>query len=280
MCRFFFGGTMQPLTSTLLNQIMDIARQAGEHLKGFYARSVEVQMKADHTPVTEADLFVSQFVIEKLQEITPNLPILSEEGKKIPLANRSNWQEYWLIDPLDGTQQFINRTDQFSVVIGLVQNNRPVLGVIHSPILNKTYYAVKGQGAFLIENGKVQNLGKICKKSGENHRLQITIGSAKTEDITPHILPPYSADFFRYGSCSLKAGLVAEGKMDCYIRLGDTGEWDTAVPEILLAECDGEIFDLRFSPLTYNQRETFINPPFIMVGNKQHDWRTVFYFDE
>lgn len=269
---------MLQLNSTLLEQIIEIAKQAGEHLKAFYARKVDVHIKADHTPVTEADLFVSQFVIEQLQKLTPEVPILSEEGAKIPLLERKKWQEYWLIDPLDGTQQFINRTDQFSVVIGLVQNNCPVLGIIHSPILGKTYFAVKGQGAFLSENGEVKNLSEICKKSGENHRLQITIGSAKTENITPHILPPYSADFFRYGSCSLKAGLVAEGKMDCYIRLGDTGEWDTAVPEILLAECGGDIFDFSFSPLTYNQRETFINPPFIMVGNKQHNWQTVFNF--
>lgn len=280
MCRFFFGGTMQPLTSTLLDQIIDIAKQSGEHLKGFYARSVEVQMKADRTPVTEADLFVSQFVIEKLQEITPNVPILSEEGKKLPLAARRDWQEFWIIDPLDGTQQFINHTDQFSVVIGLIQHNRPVLGVIHSPILNKTYFAAKGQGAFLIENGQLQNLSEIGKKLDENYRLHITIGSAKTEIIEQALIPPYSAEYFRYGSCSLKAGLVAEGRMDCYIRLGDTGEWDTAVPEILLAECGGKIFDLRFSPLTYNQRETFINPPFIMVGNKQYNWRTIFQFDE
>lgn len=275
---FLSGGFMQQLNQTLLDQVLHIAQQAGEHLKRFYACAVEVQIKADHTPVTEADLFVSQFVIEQLQQLTPNIPILSEEGQKIPLSERSQWQEYWLIDPLDGTQQFIDRTDQFSVVIGLVQHNRPVLGVIHSPILNKTYFALKGQGAFLLENGIRTHLSGICKKLPEKHRLQITIGSVNTQKIEPAILPPYQANFTRFGSCSLKAGLVAEGKADCYIRLGATGEWDTAVPEILLAECGGEIFDLNFLPLTYNQRETFINPPFIMVGNKQYNWQQVFAF--
>lgn len=270
---------MLQLTSTLLEQVLDIAKQAGEHLKTFYARSVEVKIKADHTPVTEADLFVSQFVIEQLQQLTPNIPILSEEGQKIPLSERSQWQEYWLIDPLDGTQQFIDRTDQFSVVIGLVQHNRPVLGVIHSPLLAKTYFAQKGQGAFLFENGSLSNLSQLCKKLPENHRLHITLGSANTAKITSAILPPYQAEFSRYGSCSLKAGLVAEGKADCYIRLGATGEWDTAVPDILLSECGGKIFDLQFNSLTYNQRETFINPPFIMVGKSQHNWQQVFSFE-
>lgn len=269
---------MLQLNQTLLEQIIDIAKQAGEHLKQFYARSVEVQIKADQTPVTEADLFVSQFVIEQLQKLTPNVPILSEEGQKIPLAERSQWQEYWLIDPLDGTQQFINRTDQFSVVIGLVQHNRPVLGVIHAPILDKTYFALKGQGAFLIEQAQQYDLHQFGKKSVEDHRLQITVGSANTELIDQSLISPYQANYSHYGSCSLKAGLVAEGKADCYICLGDTGEWDTAVPEILLAECGGAIFNLQFSPLTYNQRETFINPPFIMVGNAQHSWHNVFSF--
>lgn len=269
---------MQQLNHVLLNQIIAIAGEAGEHLKRFYARTVEVQIKPDHTPVTEADLFVSQFVIEKLQQLTPTVPILSEEGAKIPLSERQHWQEYWLIDPLDGTQQFINRTDQFSVVIGLIQQNRPVLGVIHAPMLNKTYFAIDGQGAFLQENGETRLLVSR-PKTAESHCLCMAVGSPLTDKISHSVQPPYQINYIQYGSCSLKAGLVAEGKADGYIRLGETGEWDTAVPEVILRETGGKITDLMFQSLSYNQRESFINPPFIMVGDKTRDWQQIFRFD-
>lgn len=270
---------MQQLNQQLLENVLAIAQQAGEHLKAFYARSVEVQIKADHTPVTEADLFVSQFVIEQLQQLTPHIPVISEEEQKRPLTERESWQEYWIIDPLDGTQQFIDRTDQFSVVIGLVQQNRPVLGVIHAPILNKTYFAMSANGAFLQENGKIRPLATPPAATKKAHHLAVTIGASCSEKITLATQAPYVAEFIQFGSCSLKAGLVAEGKADCYIRLGATGEWDTAVPEIILQEVGGQIADLNFKPLSYNQRESLINPPFIMVGDKTRDWQQIFRFN-
>ena len=270
---------MQTLNTQLLENVLAIAKQAGEHLTRFYARSVEVQIKADKTPVTEADLFISQFVIEQLQKLTPNVPILSEENCKIPLSERSAWQEYWIVDPLDGTQQFIDRTDQFSVVIGLVQQNRPVLGIIHAPILDKTYYAMKNHGAFLQEQQQLYRLPRFCKKKEESERLQITIGTSCSQRICQAVKSSHHIEFIKYGSSSLKSGLVAEGKADCYVRLGDTGEWDTAVAEVLLAEVNGAVFDLQFQPLSYNQRETFVNPHFIMVADKQKDWRSIFQFN-
>lgn len=270
---------MQQLTPQLLDSVLAIAQQAGEHLKRFYAQSVEIQIKADETPVTEADLFVSQFVIDQLQQLTPNIPVLSEESCKIPLAERSKWQEYWIIDPLDGTQQFINRTDQFSVIIALVQKNQSMLGVIHAPILDKTYYAIRSQGAFLIENGQLKPLGKICKKPQNFDPLQITIGTSSSQKILQSVKPPYQVEFIQYGSSSLKAGLVAEGKADCYIRLGDTGEWDTAAAEVILAEMGGAIFDTQFHPLSYNQRETLVNPHFVMVNCTQMEWQEIFDFN-
>lgn len=270
---------MQQVTEQLLNSVLDIAYQAGEHLKRFYAQSVAIQIKADKTPVTEADLFVSQFITEQLQKITPYLPVLSEENCKIAFNDRSQWEEYWIIDPLDGTQQFIDRTDQFAIIIALVQHNRPVLGIIYAPILNKTYYALEGQGAFLQHNGIVTSLSSKCKKWNKSKFLKVTIGTSSSQKIEKSIKPPYQVEFIQYGSSSLKAGLVAEGKADCYIRFGDTGEWDTAAAEVLLSEIGGEVFDLHFQPLTYNQRETLVNPYFVMVNCRQIDWREIFQFD-
>jgi len=269
---------MQSLNSTLLQAVKQIAIEAGEHLKRFYQRSVEIKIKADHTPVTEADLFISQFLTEKLSELTPNVPVLSEENCNIPLEERRAWQEYWIIDPLDGTQQFIDRTDQFSVVIGLVQQNRPVLGVIHSPILEKTYFAMQSNGVFLQEKGEIRPLF--------GHRgllkpdcLKITMGVSAQQKVLNSVDPAYQAKIFQYGSSSLKVGLIAEGKADCYVRFGDTGEWDTAVAEVILAEIGGKIFDLNFAPLTYNQRNTFVNPHFVMVADKQLAWEKIFQFN-
>lgn len=269
---------MQPLTDTLLNAIRAIAQEAGEHLKAFYQQSLAPHLKADNTPVTEADLFLSRFISEKLQALTPNVPILSEEQCDIPLAERRHWQEYWIIDPLDGTQQFLDKTDQFSVVIGLVQANRPVLGVIHAPILDKTYFAKQDGGAFLQENQQIRPL--VAASQNLPKTLTITVGSTICEEQVCRFLnEPYQAQFLTYGSSSLKAGLVAEGKADCYIRLGDTGEWDTAVAEVLLREVGGKIFDFHFQPLTYNQRETWINPNFVMVGANFISEQKVFSFE-
>src|SRR5699024_673972 len=134
---------MKTLT-TLLEQALTIAYQAGEQLTAFYHQNVHIKIKADQTPVTEADIAVSRFLVKALSELDPTIPVLSEENCAIPLAERQQWQRYWLIDPLDGTQQFIDRTDQFSVLIALVENHQPVIGIIHAPVLAQTFYAVKG----------------------------------------------------------------------------------------------------------------------------------------
>ncbi len=264
---------MQQLTESVL----EIVYQAGRYLTEFYASSVKIHIKSDSTPVTEADLFLSKFLINALSKLTPNIPILSEENCQVSLDERSKWDEYWLIDPLDGTQQFIDRTGQFSVMVALVRYNKPVLGIIHAPIFDKTYYAIENQGAFLVEKGKMQSLEKNCKILEKSDRLVIAAGSGKHTKIKKSVQQPF--EFLRFGSSSLKAGLVAEGKADCYVSFGKTGEWDTAAAEVILSELGGEIYNLNFEPLTYNQRETFINPPFVMVRDKTVDWKKVYQFN-
>ena len=269
---------MPILTTQLLQDVIHIAQQAGEHLQRFYQHSVSVQIKADNTPVTEADLFASQFLTEKLTALTPHIPILSEENCNIPLAERQAWAFYWLIDPLDGTQQFINRTDQFSVLITLVRKNKPVLSIIHAPILSITYYAMRDFGAF---KKQVDQVKKLTKNTINFDRpLRIAVGATTSQEKVRSILPKdFPCEFVVVGSSSLKSGLVAEGAVDCYVRLGQTGEWDTAGAEVLLGETHGAIFDSHFEPLTYNQRETLINPHFVMVGDQSLDWRSIFQFN-
>lgn len=287
---------MLPLNEHLLNQVLLIAYQAGKHLRRFYQQQVEVRIKEDNTPVTEADLFVSRFLTEKLRALFPNVPVLSEENCRIPFAERQYWQEYWLVDPLDGTQQFIDRTDQFAVLMTLVRKNKPALSVIHAPILSTTYYALKDFGAFKKQGEQVVRLtGGLSKQHrievSNEHRielsneyriepLKIAVGATTSQEKVRALLPPnFPCEFIVFGSSSLKSGLVAEGVADCYVRLGRTGEWDTAGAEVLLAETGGTIFDSHFAPLTYNQRETLINPHFVMVADKSRDWRAVFQFN-
>ena len=279
---------MLPLNEHLLNQVLLIAYQAGKHLRHFYQQQVEVRIKEDNTPVTEADLFVSRFLTEKLRALFPNVPVLSEENCRIPFAERQYWQEYWLIDPLDGTQQFIDRTDQFAVLMTLVRKNKPALSVIHAPILSTTYYALKDFGAFKKQGEQVVRLtGGLSNQHrievSNEHRiepLKIAVGATTSQEKVRALLPPnFPCEFIVFGSSSLKSGLVAEGVADCYVRLGRTGEWDTAGAEVLLAETGGTIFDSHFAPLTYNQRETLINPHFVMVADKSRDWHAVFQFN-
>ena len=279
---------MLPLNEHLLNQVLLIAYQAGKHLRRFYQQQVEVRIKEDNTPVTEADLFVSRFLTEKLRALFPNVPVLSEENCRIPFAERQYWQEYWLIDPLDGTQQFIDRTDQFAVLMTLVRKNKHALSVIHAPILSTTYYALKDFGAFKKQGEQVVRLtGGLSKQHrielSNQHRiepLKIAVGATTSQEKVRALLPPnFPCEFIVFGSSSLKSGLVAEGAADCYVRLGRTGEWDTAGAEVLLAETGGTIFDSHFAPLTYNRRETLINPHFVMVADKSRDWRAVFQFN-
>ena len=231
---------MLPLNEHLLNQVLLIAYQAGKHLRRFYQQQVEVRIKEDNTPVTEADLFVSRFLTEKLRVLFPNVPVLSEENCRIPFAERQYWQEYWLIDPLDGTQQFIDRTDQFAVLMTLVRKNKPALSVIHAPILSTTYYALKDFGAFKKQGEQVVRLtGELSKQhrievSNEHrielsnqHRiepLKIAVGATTSQEKVRALLPPnFPCEFIVFGSSSLKSGLVAEGVADCYVRLGRTG---------------------------------------------------------
>lgn len=269
---------MLTLNEHLLNQILLIAYQAGKHLQQFYQKQVHVELKEDNTPVTEADLFVSQFLTEKLTALFPNVPVLSEENCHISFEERKNWKEYWLIDPLDGTQQFINRTDQFSVLITLVRKNKPVLSVIHAPILSTTYYAMRDFGAFKKQLDQVKKLTK--NTTNFDRPLRIAVGATTSQEKVRSILPKdFPCEFVVVGSSSLKSGLVAEGAVDCYVRLGQTGEWDTAGAEVLLGETHCAIFDSHFEPLTYNQRETLINPHFVMVGDQSCDWRSVFQFN-
>jgi len=276
---------MPILTTHLLQDVIDIAQQAGEHLRRFYQDSVVVHMKEDNTPVTEADMFVSQFLTEKLTALTPDIPILSEENCQIPLEERSRWQSYWLIDPLDGTQQFINRTDQFSILISLVKNGQPVLGVIYVPVKRVLYFAVEGIGAYKCSGivapvGKGTTLQQMIKESElmplEDVRDHFIVVASRS-----HLSPEtetYIADLKKkHGSVelissgsSIKICLVAEGSADVYPRFAPTMEWDTAAGHAIARAAGMEVYQAgKDEPLRYN-KEDLLNPWFIVEPKRKH----------
>ena len=266
--------------STTLEQLaphaIKIAHQAGQAIMEFYEQGdYEEFNKEDESPVTSADYAANEIVLAELMRLTPEIPIISEEIEGLNLAERVEWQRYWLIDPLDGTQEFVAGRPDFAVNIALVENGKPTLGVIYAPATNTTYWAVKGQGTHKISNGKTKRVQSKAINP-EKPYLRVAISRVQTlETITKFIKPDISIEFVSLGSCALKSCLVAEGTADIYLRVGPTGEWDTGAPQIIVEEAGGCIIDSEFQPLTYNERESLLNPNFMVTSDAQFDWSNV-----
>jgi 3'(2'), 5'-bisphosphate nucleotidase len=260
--------------SHLLPDVISIARSAGQLILDIYEnKSYESFVKSDETPVTSADLAAHKLVTERLIELTPDIPVLSEEAENIGLETRETWQRYWLVDPLDGTQEFIARSGDFATVIALVEHNRPVMGVVYGPVSGVTYYAYQGKGAW-----KIPDMSESLRIYSHKHELagqSIAIAISRRQDInriTQRLSHQWNYDLIPLGSAALKACLVAEGAVDCYLRLGPTGEWDTAATQCIVEEAGGRILNTQLDPLSYNERDTLENPNFIVLGDADLPW--------
>ncbi|MGF1732678.1 3'(2'),5'-bisphosphate nucleotidase CysQ [Photobacterium kasasachensis] len=263
--------------SNLLPSVIEIARASGLVILDIYQRGqFEKQIKTDNTPVTSADLAAHKLVVEKLAELTPDIPVLSEEDAEIPLVERSQWQRYWLVDPLDGTQEFIAGSGDFATIIALVENNTPVMGVVYAPVSGVAYYAYHGKGAW-----KVTAEGETVRISTHKHERpaqSIAVAISRRQDIsaiTNRLDPSLNYDLVPLGSAALKSCLVAEGAVDCYLRLGPTGEWDTAATQCIVEEAGGRILNTHLTALSYNERDTLENPNFITLGDETLPWSTI-----
>jgi len=261
----------------LLPKVEIIARQAGDLILEIYrGGDYEHQIKEDNTPVTSADYAAHKLVMQAFKDLTPNIPVLSEEDANIPFSTRKSWPLYWLVDPLDGTQEFVAASGDFSTSIALIKDNHPVLGVIYAPVHNLLYSAISGLGAIKEQAG---HRGRIHIKSHQkNKATNITVAVSrvqKKEWVTELLSPGLNLTFISLGSSTLKSCLVAEGKADCYIRVGPTGEWDTAAVQCILEQAGGEIKDLKLQSLTYNRGESLENPNFIAIGDPQLNWQQI-----
>ncbi len=255
----------------VLNPVNQIAKTAGERIMEIYKTDFQVKQKSDHSPLTLADMAAHEIIVTELEKLTPDLPILSEESAKIPYDKRVTWGRYWLVDPLDGTREFVKRNGEFTVNIALIDDHKPILGVVYVPVSGITYFAAQGNGAFksLPEQSPEQIQVRTCPKdrlivagsrSHANESLQKFIAALNVE-----------VELLTIGS-SLKSCLVAEGKADIYPRFGLTSEWDTAAAHCVVEEAGGYLTDTQLQPLRYNTKASLLNPHFLVFGDAQQDW--------
>lgn len=257
------------LLQPLINPLLTISRQAGQAIMQVYQRDdFGIREKADNSPLTEADLAAHRVIHRALKQLTPGIQQLSEEDASISFAERSQWQRYWLIDPLDGTKEFIRRNDEFTVNIALIEHNRPILGVIYLPVKNVIYYGGTELGAWKqLGSGPAQQIH--CRKL--NTSLTVLTSRRHKNDRDQPILNRLPQHFNtvtteNYGS-SLKMCRIAEGKADFYPRLYPTCEWDTAAAQAIVEAAGGLIIDTDLKPLRYNQKDSLLNPDFFVIGD-------------
>jgi 3'(2'), 5'-bisphosphate nucleotidase len=254
------------LLNSLLEPTIQLAKQAGAKILSFYQHTnTAIKTKADNTPLTEADLCAHEIISNGLKQLTPDLPILSEESAAIAFSERKTWQRYWLIDPLDGTKEFLDRFDDFTVNIALIDNHQSVLGVLYAPALSVCYFACVDQGAFKQVGEQTATSIKVAAQ--QNSTLRVT--ASRRHNSTK--LQTFLAQLKNYTVISrgsaLKFALVAEGSVDIYPRLSPTSEWDTAAGQCIVEQAGGTVIDLQGNPLRYNAKASLLNPMFLAIGN-------------
>jgi 3'(2'), 5'-bisphosphate nucleotidase len=253
----------------LLLDVTALAREAGRAILEVYASSFSVQEKADSSPLTEADLRSEKLILAGLRRIAPEIPVLSEETGQSAWAVRRNWSRLWVVDPLDGTKEFVRRNGEFTVNIALVDNHRPVLGIVHAPALERDYFACEGIGAF---RSDARAAGRPIRVSRRGSGAVRVVGSRshRGSSLDGFLSRVGAHELVEVGS-SLKLCLVAEGSADVYPRLGPTCEWDTAAGQCVLEQAGGQVLKLDGEPLEYNREDT-LNPNFVGFGDAGTDW--------
>ncbi|NOU00624.1 MAG: 3'(2'),5'-bisphosphate nucleotidase CysQ [Gallionella sp.] len=255
---------MQPIL-----EVVEIAKQAGKAILQIYAQpALAASHKADLSPLTAADLASHHIICERLAQLTPSYPVLSEESAEISVAQRMAWTRYWLVDPLDGTKEFIKRNGEFTVNIALIENGKPILGVVYAPVLDVCYYAERGEGAFVTRgSGMAQPIQVKSLLAGEP--IKVVASRSHSDARTASLL-------HRLGNCetismgsSLKLCLVAEGVAHFYPRLGPTMEWDTAAAHAIVNEAGGTVCNSAAIELPYNKPDMHNSEFFVYAKSEE-----------
>ncbi len=259
-----------------LEEVVALAIEAGRRILDVYERQFDVSRKDDGSPLTDADRAAHEVIVARLAELTPSIPVLSEESAKIEYSERAGWQHFWLVDPLDGTKEFVNRNGEFTVNIALIENGAPLLGVVYVPVTGVCYLAVRGQGAWKEQGGC--NRKPIRVRSYRGGRATVVASRSHRGDAVDKFLAKLKAREGEYDTASLGSSLklcrVAEGAADVYPRLGPTSEWDTAAAQCVVESAGGRVTDLDGQPLRYN-KPNILNPWFLATGADGYNWHAL-----
>ena len=224
----------------------------------------DIELKGDHSPLTAADKAAHAVIVQGLQKAYPTIPILSEEGRTIPYSQRCNWNRFWLVDPLDGTKEFIKKNDEFTVNIALIDHNRVVAGLVNVPAQNVTFFGALGLGSWKMKDSEPPQAIQVRQIPADGALMVVMSRSHPAPALVNYLESLTVGDALPVGS-SLKFCVVAEGKADLYPRLGPTMEWDTAAGHAVVEAAGGRVTQMDGTPLTYN-KENLLNPHFIVKG--------------
>ncbi len=254
----------------VLEQLVDISRRAGLAILEWYDGDMGITKKADDSPLTKADLASHELINTELTKRWPEVPVLSEESADIPWKTRQSWQQYWLVDPLDGTKEFINRNGEFTVNIALIRDHRAVMGIVHVPVTDTSYFGCQDTGAWRQQGTAPAAAIEVRQPAAEP---VVIVGSRS------HANPELASQLNKLGAheltsmgSSLKFCRVAEGLADFYPRLGPTCEWDTAAAQAVVEAAGGQVVKTDGSRLGYNSKEVYLNPHFFVFGDPAREW--------
>ncbi|MFK7793953.1 MAG: 3'(2'),5'-bisphosphate nucleotidase CysQ [Gammaproteobacteria bacterium] len=253
----------------LIHEINEVARSSGSIIRKYFHTSYDVDIKDDKSPVTTADLAANEYIEQQLSVLTPDIPRISEESDNTAYAERKHWGTFWLIDPLDGTREFIENRPDFTVNIALVHHNQPVLGSIYLPIRDQLYYATAGHSAYRCDQENTPVTIKVSTKTQTKPRI---CGSrSHPSKLMQKFLSSVGEHELLARGSSIKSCLVADGSADIYARFGPTWEWDTAASQCIIEQAGGHLTSLDMHALSYN-KESLLNPSFLAFANKESDW--------
>lgn len=249
-------------------KVIKIAEKAGAGIINIYENRIgtEIEYKSDQSPLTLADRRANDIISEELEKLPVQFPVISEENENVGYVIRKNFDYYWLVDPLDGTKEFINRNGEFTVNIALIHLGMPVLGVVYAPFFKEMFWAVRGAGTYLIKNGQSEKL-KALTFSFKDAALKIICSRSHLNSKTREFIDQFDQPELVSKGSSLKFTAIAKGEAHLYPRFAPTMEWDTAAGQIVLEEAGGKVLNAETNmPLQYNKRE-LLNPNFIACGN-------------
>ncbi len=256
--------------SRWLPSVIDLAIAAGRDILHVYEADFDVTLKQDRSPLTAADLAAQRTIAAGLAALTPDIPMLGEESATAVFEQRRSWRTLWLVDPLDGTREFVKRNGEFTVNIALVDAGETVLGVVYAPVTGVAYAAARGSGAFRCGKDGARVPLRVTSRAHDPVRVLASRshGDAVLDRMLERLGPIQRISI---GS-ALKFGLLAEGSADLYVRRGSTSEWDTAAGHAVVLEAGGAVVDFAGRPLRYNERDTLINPSFIAFADSSQPW--------